>query len=409
MENSTFKDLIQDPFILKSLMEYGFEEPTQIQYKAIPAIKEGKDVVGQSSTGSGKTIAFAIPILEMIKATEGLQVLIIAPTRELSNQIGKEFERLSKYKQINIVIFYGGVGIEPQIHKFKTAHIAIGTPGRLLDLMERRAINLNNIKTLVLDEADKMFEMGFIQDIRRILNALNRKRQTLMFSATFSQEIMKIANEHMRDPLTIKAKQYVEKDLLKQYFYITAINDRFSLLAHLLKNETANLAVVFCGTRRAVDMVEYNLKRHGFDAKAIHGGLSQNQRTQVIEDFHSNKIHILVASDLAARGLDIKNLTHVYNYDIPKTSKEYLHRIGRTARAGESGKAISLLSEKDYDNFRKVQEDRSLKIERLETPPFTKVNFQPFVPTQGGFQRRDFRQSGRFTRDKSFNKFRRRF
>lgn len=409
MENKTFQELVQDPFILKSLMEYGFEAPTQIQKQAIPLIKERKDVVGQSSTGSGKTIAFTLPILEDIKTTEGIQALVITPTRELCMQITKEFERLAKYKEIKITKVYGGVGIEPQIQKLKTANIVIGTPGRILDLINRREINLSNITVLVLDEADKMFEMGFIIDIRRIINSLMRKRQTLMFSATFSIEVMKIANEYMKNPTIIKAKQYVERDFLKQYYYITGINERFSLLVHLLRNETTNLAVVFCNTKRMVDMVAFNLRKHGFDARAIHGGLTQSQRTRVIEDFHSNKIHILVASDLAARGLDIKNLTHVYNYDIPKTSKEYLHRIGRTARAGNTGKAISLLSEKDYDNFRRVQEDRSLKIERLETPPFTKVSFQPFVPREhGGFHtNRGFQGHRRFNRNRNFN--RRRF
>lgn len=411
MENKTFNELVQDPFILKSLLEYGFEAPTQIQRQAIPLIKGGNDVVGQSSTGSGKTIAFTLPILENVNTADGsIQALVITPTRELCLQITKEFERLAKYKAIKITKVYGGVGIEPQIQKLKTANIVIGTPGRILDLINRREMNLNNIKFLVLDEADKMFDMGFIIDIREIINSVAKKRQTLMFSATFSVEVMEIAKEYMDNPVTIKAKQYVEKDLLKQYYYITGVNERFSLLVHLLKNETVTLAVVFCNTKRMVDMVAFNLKKHSFDARAIHGGLTQNQRTKVIEEFHSNKIHILVASDLAARGLDLKNLTHVYNYDVPKTSKEYIHRIGRTARAGKSGKAISLLSEKDYDNFRRIQEDRSIKIERLETPPFARANFQPFVPREhhSGFaSSRRFQSTRRFSRGRNFS--RRRF
>ncbi len=382
MENS-FQILVHDPFILKSLLEYGFEEPTQIQTKSIPFIKEGKDLIGQSSTGSGKTIAFAIPLLENVKTTERLQVLVLVPTRELCQQVGKEFERLSKYKQIQTTQVYGGVSIEPQIRKLETTHIVIGTPGRVLDLIERRAMNFADFRTIVLDEADKMFDMGFIISVKRILNILPRKRQMLLFSATFSDDVLTIAREYMHQPETIKTKQYVDKDLLKQYYYITGVKERFPLLVHLLRYETATLAAIFCGTRRSVDLVTFNLRKHGFDARAIHGGLTQQQRTKVLEDFHSNKIRILVASDLAARGLDIKGLTHVYNYDIPKTSKEYVHRIGRTARAGESGKAVSLLSEKDYDNFRRVQEDRSLKIERLETPPFTPVAFQAFIPRSG--------------------------
>lgn len=411
MEIKTFKELVQDPFVMQSLLEYGFEAPTQIQYRTIPLIKEGKDVIGQSSTGSGKTLAFALPLLEMCKASERLQILIITPTRELCQQITKEFQKLGRYKNLSMVEVYGGVGINPQIQRTKSAHVVIGTPGRLLDLISRREINLTNIKTLVIDEADKMFDMGFIQDVRRIINTLNRKRQTLMFSATFSSQVMRIAQDYMKDPVTIKAKQYVDKDLLKQYYYVLGINERFSLLVHLLQNETANLVVIFCGTRRTVDIVAYNLRKHGFEAKAIHGGLTQQQRLKTLEEFHSKDMHILVASDLAARGLDIKDVTHIYNYDIPKTSKEYLHRIGRTARAGESGKAISLLSEKDYDNFRRVEEDRSIKMERLEIPPFKSVAYQPFIQRssyQGrGYQGRGrphFRGRGRFKPRRSFHR-----
>lgn len=399
MEEKNFKRLVEDPFILQSIVEYGFEAPTSIQNKIIPIIKEGKDVVGQSSTGSGKTFAFAIPILEKVKPKNVIQAMIITPTRELCQQITKEFEKLARYKEVDITEVYGGVSIIPQIQKLKEANIVIGTPGRLLDLITRREINLNNIEILVLDEADRMFDMGFIIDVRKIINSLSKKRQTLMFSATFSSAVMKVANEYMRSPVTVNAKQYVDKSLLKQYYYVTSIKERFSLLVHLLRNESSQLVVVFCGSRKAVDMVAYNLKKHGFDARAIHGGLTQNQRTRTLEEFHSNRTCILVASDLVARGLDIKNLTHVYNYDIPKTFIEYLHRIGRTARAGKSGKAVSLLSEKDYDNFRRVQDKNPETIERLETPPFAIVYFQPFVSRQP-IQR--FNNRGRFKQKRDF-------
>jgi ATP-dependent RNA helicase DeaD len=379
MEQQQFTKIIQDPFVLQAIREYGFETPTPIQHKAIPLIKENKDVIAQSSTGSGKTLAFVIPLLESIKGAEGLQAMVIAPTRELCQQITKEFAKLARYKQLVITEVFGGVAIGPQIQKLKTTNILIGTPGRLLDLINRRAMDLHTIKTLVLDEADKMFDMGFIQDIRKIIGVLQRKRQTLLFSATFSPEVMKIARDYMKDPVSIKTKEYVDKEVLKQYYYVSGIHDRFSLLVHLLKNETSNLAIVFCGTRRSVDLVAHNLKKQGFSVRAIHGGLTQQQRSRVLEEFHSSETHILVASDLAARGLDVKDLTHVYNYDIPKTSKEYLHRVGRTARAGESGKAISLLSEKDYENFRRIQADRSIVIERLELPPYQEVAFQAYL------------------------------
>ena len=406
MIESNFKNLIEDPFILQSIVEYGFEAPTSIQSKAIPPIKEGKDVIAQSSTGSGKTLAFAIPLLENFKKVNEIQSLIITPTRELCQQITKEFKKLSRYKEVNIIEIFGGVGIEPQIKHVKTAQIVIGTPGRLLDLISRREINLNFVNKLVLDEADRMFDMGFIIAIRKIINLLPKKRQTLLFSATFSPEVMKLAQEYMKEPVVIKAKQYVDKSLLKQYYYVTSIKERFSLLVHLLKNESSQLVVVFCGTRRTVDMIAYNLRKHSFDAKAIHGGLTQSQRLKTLEEFHSNKTHILVASDLAARGLDFKDLTHVYNYDIPKNAMDYLHRIGRTARAGKSGKAVSLLSEKDYDSFRAIQNRNSEPIERLETPPFTTVSFQPFVPTQNvnRFDNRRGNYKKNFNPRKSFHR-----
>ncbi len=408
-ERLTFEKLVTDPFVKKALQEIGILEPTPIQERAIPSIQIGKDVVGQSSTGSGKTFAFAIPIVEKIKTTEGLQALVLVPTRELCEQVADECSKITRYKSINVLKVYGGVSIEGQIRNIPRANIIIGTPGRVKDVLQRRALRLDTVKYFVLDEADKMLDMGFIEDVEFIIKATPNKRQTLMFSATMPKEVMHIVNKHMQSPEWIKTKEHVEQTLLKQYYYDVPVRDRFHLLVHLLKHEQAPYAIVFCGTRRAVDLVAWNLNKNGLEAKAIHGGLTQSKRKQVMESFQGKKTEILVASDIAARGLDIKMLTHVYNFDVPKTPKEYVHRVGRTARAGEEGIAITLVSEKDYDNFRRVLDDRSIKVEKLPLPKYELSQFQAFIPRPSGprFRGNSFRAKPRFSERRQQN--RRRF
>ena len=361
---TTFTTLLRDEDLKKALQDMKIIEPTPIQERALPLLEGKHDVICQAQTGSGKTLAFAIPIAEKINPTEGLQALILVPTRELCEQVTEEFKKIVKYKKINILEVYGGVSIDNQIRKLPKAHVVVATPGRACDLMQRRELKLDQIKTMVLDEADRMLDMGFIKDVEFIIRATPNKRQTLMFSATLPKGIQHITRRHMRDPKVLKTKEQVDKQLLKQYYYDVPIRDRFHLLVHLLQKEQAPYAIVFCGTRRAVDLITYNLNQNGIDAKAIHGGLTQAKRKQVMDSFHGKKTQILVASDVAARGLDIKLLTHVYNFDVPTTPEEYTHRIGRTARAGEEGIAITLVSEKDYDNFRRVLQDRTLKIEK---------------------------------------------
>lgn len=365
---------IQEP-ILEAITEMGFEEPTEIQEKAIPMIREGKDVIGQSETGSGKTAAFGIPILEKIVEGASIQALIIAPTRELVEQIAKNLKDFSKHKKTHIAIVYGGVGYENQIHNIKRAEIIVGTPGRLLDHLRNGNLFLGYLKTAVLDEADKMFEMGFIEDVTEILSHTPKNRQTLMFSATVSDQIHQLIQSQMKQPVLVKTKEYVEKALLKQVFYDVPREQKFSLLVHLIQKEKPTLGIVFCATRRQVDLVSKNLYRNGVNSMPLHGGLSQPKRNQIMEDFRSGKLHILVASDVAARGLDIKNVTHIFNFSIPKTPKEYIHRIGRTARMGNSGIAINLLEPLDYENFNRVQEDHTIHVEQLSLPQMKRLPF----------------------------------
>ena len=370
-----FEELNLNPELLKAVKGMGFTEATQIQAKCVPIIKEGKDVVGQSSTGSGKTAAFALPILERITVGKGLQALVLTPTRELCVQVTDAINEFGRHMHVRAVSVYGGVGIDPQIRAIRTADIIVGTPGRILDHLERRTIRFETVRFLVLDEADRMLDMGFIDAVEEIIRHVPKERQTLLFSATIGAEVHSIVRKHMRSPVTIKGEIYVDKSLLKQVYYDVKAYDKFSLLVHLLKKSTTGLALIFCATRREVDTVSKNLKMQGLKAMAIHGGLTQNRRLYALESLKKGHINVLVATDVAARGLDIKDVSHVYNYDVPKSSEEYVQRIGRTARAGMNGDAVTLLSDRDYENFSSVLRDRTLDIRKVEPPQFERIQF----------------------------------
>ncbi len=364
----SFRKLGLSESMLRIIAEAEFIDPSEIQEKTIPLALAGKDVIGGSATGSGKTLAFGASIIEHAVKGKGIQALILTPTRELAEQIGKVLKKFSHYKGLSVGVVYGGVGINPQIHALQHADIVVGTPGRILDHMERRTIILQNIKTLVLDEADRMLDMGFIDDVRKIIERCPKERQTMLFSATISSDITHLAKQYMRNPIEIAVESYVDASLLEQVYYDVQQNQKLSLLVHLLKHETSHLVMVFCNTRRNTDFVSRNLHHEGIDTMAIHGGLSQDKRNRIMEKFHSSKVYVLVCTDVAARGLDIKGVSHVYNYDIPPTSKEYIHRIGRTARAGKEGKALSIVSPRDYDNFRSVLRNPDLKIKQETLP-----------------------------------------
>ncbi len=368
-----FKKLGIADCVLKSIEEQGFEEPTEIQRKAIPLILAGKDVIAGSATGSGKTLAFASIIIQDVKKGEGIQSLVLTPTRELAEQITNMLRMFSKYKPVKIISIYGGVLINPQIENLKVANIVIGTPGRMLDHIRRGTIDLSKVKILVLDEADRMLDMGFLEDVESIISQCPKDRQTLLFSATITHDVLLIADRYMRNPLKISAEEYVDPTKLKQVYYDVPDNMKFSLLVHILKEEDSNLVMVFCNTRRTVDFVANNLKLSGINAVAIHGGFSQEKRNHVMRSFNSKKTKVLVCTDVAARGLDIQGVSHIYNYDVPSESKQYIHRIGRTARAGKEGKAITLLSVRDHDNFRRILRNNEVSIEKEEVPRVERV------------------------------------
>jgi len=391
-----FEELELNEQIIEKTIEQGFEELMPIQEKCIPEIIKGRDVVGQAETGSGKTIAFCLPILEKIEHKGGLQTVVLTPTRELCIQVTDVFKDFGKILGVKTTSIYGGVAIGPQIKRLKTSEVVVGTPGRMLDHLRRRTIDLRNVRFLILDETDKMLEMGFINDVEKIISYTPKNRQTLMFSATIMNSIHRLMNKHLRNPVVIKTKSQVDKSKLHQTYYdIYKQDEKFSLLVHLLKNDTSGLAIVFCATRIESDVVARNLKKHGIHASAIHGGMTQSQRTQSLDALKNETTDVLVATDVAARGLDIKNVSHIYNYDVPKTSIEYIHRIGRTARAGENGEAITLLTSADHDNFRRVQSNNELNIKKAEMPDFEKVPFFRKTTPRKKPYRRQYNQSNR--------------
>lgn len=360
--------------LLTAIKNLGITEPTEIQVGTIPDIMKGKDVIGESATGSGKTLAFGCGIIDNVMHGKGIQALILTPTRELAEQVKGEFIKLSAQKNLSVLSIYGGVAIGPQIDQLPRADVVVATPGRLLDHLERRTIDLSRVKSLVLDEADRMFDMGFIEDVERILSQCPKKRQNLFFSATISERVKDLASKFMTEPKLVFAKKHVDPSKLKQIYYDIPRNIKLSLLVHLLGGEQRDLVMVFCNSRSTVDFVVKNLKINHVNAIAIHGGLTQNKRTRTIDIFNGGKVGVLVCTDVAARGLHIDNVSHIYNYDIPRDSKDYVHRIGRTARAGEEGKVINLLCDFDYDNFSKILSDyREFTIEKIEKPHVERI------------------------------------
>jgi len=369
-----FEDLGLNTNLFKTIKEMGFSKPTQIQEKSIPFIMQGKDVVGESETGSGKTLAFGAGIIEKVVPKEGLQALVLTPTRELAEQVMKAIDQFSSGNSLRTASVYGGVSITNQIHELTRAEVVVATPGRLLDHLQRRTIDLSKIRILVLDEADRMLDMGFVDDVERIVRSCPRERQTMFFSATIDSRIKSLANKYMVSPEIIMAGKQVDPSKLKQVYYDVTKNMKLSMLVHLLKEEKSGLAMVFCNTRMNTDFVVKNLKANKIDEIAIHGGFTQNKRSRSLDFFNRAKFGVLVCTDVAARGLHIDNVSHVYNYEIPSDSKDYVHRIGRTARAGEAGKVINLLCEFDYDNFRRIQRDYSeLSVEKMEKPHVERV------------------------------------
>jgi len=385
-----FEDFRISKELLSAIDRLGFKEPTKIQDVSIPRIVGGKDVIGESATGSGKTLAFGCGIIEKVAPGKGLQALVLAPTRELAQQVKEALEQFSR--QLKIIVVYGGVSYEPQVQGFQRADVVVATPGRMLDHLQRGNVNLSKVKVLVLDEADRMLDMGFLEDVEKIISQCPKNRQTLFFSATIDDRIQRLSHKYMNSPIKVSAHRMVDPRKLKQVYFDVQRNQKISLLVHLLKNEKSGLVMVFCNSRKNVDFVVKNLKINSISAIAIHGGFSQNKRSRTMEMFNKAKVEVLVCTDVAARGLHIENVSHVYNYEIPNDPKDYVHRIGRTARAGEEGMVVNLLSDFDYENFQRVLNDYDFNIRKLKKP-YTKqikiVKVEVSRIRTGGYQRRN--------------------
>ncbi|MGX7107200.1 DEAD/DEAH box helicase [Hutsoniella sourekii] len=367
-----FNELHIDTNLLKALDDMGFEEPTAIQEEAIPVALEGRDLIGQAQTGTGKTAAFGLPMLDKIDPTsDKIQGLVIAPTRELAIQVQDELYRLSKYKRAKAFVVYGGSPINKQIQRIQRVkpQIIVGTPGRILDLIQRNILGLGRLETLVLDEADEMLNMGFIEDIRAIISQTPTSRQTLLFSATMPKEIERLANEFLKNPAHVKIKaQTMTADLIEQFVIECRDDEKFDVLTRLLDVQNPKQAIVFCRTKKRVDEVGRGLSLRGFDAELIHGDIVQQKRTKVINDFRQGRVELLVATDVAARGLDISGVSHVYNYDIPQDPESYVHRIGRTGRAGQDGQSITFVVPNERAYLKTIEDLTRIAMTPMEIP-----------------------------------------
>ena len=367
-----FSELGLKDELLKAIKRSGFEEATPIQEQTIPLALAGRDVIGQAQTGTGKTAAFALPILQNLdKHNKVIQALIIEPTRELAIQTQEELFRLGRDENARVQVVYGGADIGRQIRSLKNhvPAILVGTPGRLLDHLKRKTINLENVNTIVLDEADEMLDMGFIQDIESILSYVKNRKQTLLFSATMPKPILNISEKFMNNPEIVRIKtKELTADLIDQYFVRAKDSEKFDIMCRLIDVESPDLAVVFVRTKRRVDEVTRGLQARGYNAAGIHGDLTQARRLTVLKRFRAGKLDILVATDVAARGLDISGVTHVYNYDIPQDPDSYVHRIGRTGRAGQNGSSITFVTPNEIGYMRTIEQLTKKKMTPLRPP-----------------------------------------
>jgi len=371
-----FRELGISDLTIRALSDMGFEEPTPIQEQAIPILLAGKDLVGQAQTGTGKTAAFGIPLLENIgKSVGAIFGIVLTPTRELCIQVAEELNKLGQFSNVRTLPIYGGQDIQRQIKSLqRKPQIIVATPGRLMDHMDRRTIKLNDIKMVVMDEGDEMLNMGFIEDIEKILSATPDSRQTLLFSATMPRQIQNLAQRFLKDPalISIKSKE-VTVPLIEQYYMEVLDRQKFDVFCRLLDIQSPELSIVFGRTKRRVDELTEGLKKRGYSAEGIHGDLTQAKRDSVLRQFREGIIDILVATDVAARGLDVSGVTHVYNFDIPQDPESYVHRVGRTGRAGQTGLAMTFVIPRELDHLRSIERLTKRKIVRMPVPTVTEA------------------------------------
>ncbi|HYE09623.1 MAG TPA: DEAD/DEAH box helicase [Patescibacteria group bacterium] len=378
-----FKDLNLIAPIQKALKTEEYNTPTPIQERAIPSILAGRDLLGCAQTGTGKTAAFAIPILQNLsrerttpRGTRQISALILAPTRELAIQIGESFDAYGRYLRLRTTVIYGGVSQNPQTEALRAGvDILVATPGRLLDLISQKHINIHNVEMFVLDEADRMLDMGMINDVKKIIAQLPQKRQNMLFSATMPQGVSQLVNSILVDPVRIEVEQNSStvKSIKQAVYFVDGI-DKTALLIHLLKNKDIVSALVFTRTKRRADKVTKALEKEGIKSKAIHGDKSQNLRQAALNGFKNRELRVLVATDVAARGIDVEELSHVINYDLPNIPETYIHRIGRTGRAGLGGVAISFCDNQEKADLRSIEKLTSKSIEIIKNHPYPLLN-----------------------------------
>lgn len=367
----TFQELGLSKDLIKAISRMGFEQATPIQAETIPLSLQNKDVIGQAQTGTGKTAAFGIPLVEKVDIkNDVIQAIVVAPTRELAIQVSEELYKVGATKRVRVLPIYGGQDIERQIRALKKRpHVIVGTPGRIIDHINRRTIRLQHVHTVVLDEADEMLNMGFIDDIEAILHQVPKQRQTLLFSATMPDPIRRIAEKFMNNPhlVKVKAKEMTVPNI-EQYYLEIQEKKKFDTLTRLLDIQAPELAIVFGRTKRRVDELAEALNLRGYAAEGIHGDLSQAKRLSVLRKFKEGSIEILVATDVAARGLDISGVTHVYNFDIPQDPESYVHRIGRTGRAGKAGMAMTFVTPREIGQLHNIERTTKRKMNRMKPP-----------------------------------------
>jgi ATP-dependent RNA helicase DeaD len=373
-QSASFAELGLSEPLLRGVAKLGWKTPTQVQIEMIPPALSGKDILAQSQTGTGKTAAFGAPLLQRLDPEAPFQVLILAPTRELAVQVGEDLRQLGRFTPIKIVTVYGGQRIRIQAERLqRNPGMVVGTPGRVMDMHGRGLLPYDNVRFAVLDEVDRMLDIGFRDDIRRILGAISRDRQTIFVSATISEEIDRLARQYMRDPEKIVATtSTLTVAEVKQRYFTVEPWDKKRLLVHLLTHEEPAVTLVFCRTKQTVDALSAYLKRKGIDAHAIHGDMYQSKRTRVMTKFKRGELSVLVASDLAARGLDVTDISHVINFDLPEDPEAYVHRVGRTARAGRAGEAWSFTTPE--------QGQLLTAIERLTNVQIPHQEYQDFEP-----------------------------
>jgi ATP-dependent RNA helicase RhlE len=402
MENS-FDRLGLSADLLRAVKELGYETPTPIQQRAIPSVFAGRDLLAAAQTGTGKTAAFALPLLQRLAEEQPAprgprppRLLVLVPTRELAAQVGQSFDDLGRYVGLRTILVFGGVSPRPQVDALRQGvDIVVATPGRLLDHINQRVIDLSRIRHLVLDEADRMLDMGFIRDIRRVLAVLPRDRQNLLFSATFSDEIRALANGLLRDPLTVEvAARNAPPDLVEHRVHLVEQGEKRAVLSHLLRESAGAQTLVFTRTKHGANRLAEQLGKDGIDCAAIHGNKSQSARTKALADFKDDRVQVLVATDIAARGLDISELPQVVNYELPHVPEDYVHRIGRTGRAGATGQALSLVSGDERDRLKAIERvlGRPIRVLPLDR---SQVRQTAERTPEGGHGRREARGRGR--------------